>query len=173
MTRLFHVSEQPDIRMFEPRASLSDHGGVTGDAVWAIDYDHLPHYLTPRECPRITLRSGPDTTAEDKKKFFKDGHERVIAVEMEWYERLKSAQLYLYEFPHEPFTLVDAIAGYFISPQPVEPKSVKTISNLIERIVEHGYKLRLLPNLWPLREAAIVSTVQYSIIRIRNAKPKP
>lgn len=169
MIKLFHVSEASDIKILEPRPAPSPDAGVVDDAVWAIDYDHLPHYLTPSDCPRVTLRSGPDTTTEDRLKFFKDGHERVIAIEMAWYERLRSAKLFLYELPVETFTLLDAIAGYYISREQVTPTGVQPITNLIERIVEHGYKLRLLPNLWPLRDAAVASTLQYSMIRMRNA----
>lgn len=169
--RLFHVSEEPGIKIFTPRPAGNTQAGVSGDAVWAIDNDHLAHYLLPRDCPRVTLRRGPATTDEDARKFFPDGHERIIAIEMDWYERVKAASLFLYELPPESFTKIDEIAGYWISRQAVTPITVHNANRLIESIVEHGYKLRLLPNLWPLRDAAVASTIQYSIVRMRLAKP--
>ncbi len=172
MTRLFHVSEDPKIEIFTPRAPLTPKAGVTGDAVWAIDHDHLPHYLLPRQCPRVTLRRGPATSVEDAKRFFADGVEKLIAIEMQWYERVRSARLFVYELPAATFSSLDSVAGYYISRAAVRPLSVKEEVNVIERIAAEGYKLRFLPNLWPLQESVVASTVQYSIIRMRNAQAK-
>ncbi|MGZ3721605.1 MAG: DUF6886 family protein [Bdellovibrionales bacterium] len=172
MKRLFHVSEDKSIKVFVPRPSPAQEAKVQGDAVWAVDADHLAHYLLPQDCPRIALRASPDTTLEDRAKFFPDGHDRVIAVEFDWYTKIRNATVYIYELPVEGFTEVDAIAGYSIARQSVVPTSVIEATNLVEEIVRRGYKLRLLPNLWPLYDSVLASTIQYSIFRMRNAKPR-
>ena len=64
---LLHVSEQPDIARFEPRASEY----ATGLVVWAIEERRLCNYLVPRECPRVTYYAGADTTAADVERFRK------------------------------------------------------------------------------------------------------
>ena len=78
--RLFHVSEEVGIGRFELRPPPSPDAGVVGDAVWAVAESHLVNYLTPRDCPRITFRAGPDTSDADKARFLA-GAERVVAFE--------------------------------------------------------------------------------------------
>ena len=169
MNRLFHVSEDNTIKVFIPRAAPTANGNVSGEAVWAIDEDHLAHYLVPRDCPRIALRASAETTMEDRIKFFPDKHERVLAVEFGWYSKIKSGKLYIYELPVDGFEYVDSIAGYAIARQSVVPVAMIEVTNLVEEIIRRGYKLRLLPNLQALHDQALASTVQYSILRMRNA----
>ena len=78
--RLFHVSEEAGIVRFEPRPAPSPDAGVEGDAVWAVAQSHLVNFLTPRDCPRITFRAGPDTSEADRARFLA-GAERVVAFE--------------------------------------------------------------------------------------------
>lgn len=73
---LFHVSEQPDIQLFEPRWSEQANRNV----VWAIDADHLRNYLVPRECPRVTYYAGPQTASADVKHFLGTS-QAVVAIE--------------------------------------------------------------------------------------------
>jgi hypothetical protein len=58
---VFHVSEEPDIEVFEPRKAATRGERV----VWAIDGDHLRNDLAPRDCPRVTYSVGPGTTVAD------------------------------------------------------------------------------------------------------------
>src|ERR1700737_1736453 len=104
--RLFHVSEDASIAFFQPRPPPTQNGGVTGDAVWAIDEDHLPHYMLPVDCPRVALRAHAQTSPADYQRFFPDGFERVLAVEFEWYARIQTSVIYLYELPPATFTAV-------------------------------------------------------------------
>ena len=68
--RLFHVSEEADIRRFEPRRPTRvDLDPETG-LVWAIDEKHLPNFLAPRDCPRVAYSVREDTTPEDRERFF-------------------------------------------------------------------------------------------------------
>ena len=68
--RLFHVSEEPDIRVFEPRLPTRRDLDPEIGLVWAIDEARLPNFLTPRDCPRVTYHVGEQTTEEDRKTFF-------------------------------------------------------------------------------------------------------
>ena len=53
MRRLFHVSEDPAIEDFHPRPSSV--APEVGPIVWAVAESHLPNYLLPRDCPRVTF----------------------------------------------------------------------------------------------------------------------
>jgi len=46
---------------------------------------------------------------------------------------------------------------------------VDALAELTHRDVE----LRVTPSLWPLRDAVVASTLQFSLIRMRNATPRP
>ena len=70
---VFHVSEEPDIEVFEPRKFEA-----TGELfVWAIDDERLCNYLVPRDCPRVTFDAGPHTTDADRERFLGARPERV------------------------------------------------------------------------------------------------
>ena len=164
---LFHVSEEPGIERFKPRPSHSTDEPV----VWAIDVDHLRNYLLPRECPRVTYYAGPETTAADVERFL-GASPAVIAVENAWLERLRSCRLYCYHLPPQTFTCNDECAGYFVSRQAVVPTQVEVVDDLLVALLERGVELRFLSNLWPLRDAVVSSTLQFSLIRMRNALPR-
>ena len=72
--RLFHVSEEPDIRVFEPRLSSRRDLDPTVGLVWAIDEARLPNFLTPRDCPRVAYHVGERTTEADRRAFFFIGY---------------------------------------------------------------------------------------------------
>jgi hypothetical protein len=161
---LFHVSEAPDIDLFEPRPSRG--GGEP--VVWAIDSDRLRNYLVPRECPRVTFYAGADTTPEDVARFL-GSHAAVVAVERAWLERLRDCRLYCYRLPGGTFACVDECAGYFVSRVPVAPMGVEVIDDSMAELRRRGAELRVVENLWPLRDAVVASSLRFSIIRMRNA----
>jgi hypothetical protein len=76
--------------------------------------------------------------------------------------------------PHAPgtFECIDEGAGYFASPVPVVPADVQIFDDPIAELLRRGVELRLVPNLWPLRDAGVASTLQFSFIRMRNALPR-
>jgi hypothetical protein len=74
--------------------------------------------------------------------------------------------------PPEPFRLADAAAGYWISTVAVTPLSVRAEPDLIAAVEAQGAELRLLQDFWPLCDAVVASTLEYSIIRARNARPR-
>ncbi len=166
---LFHVSETRGIEQFEPRPSE----GSTAPVVWAIDADHLRNYLVPRECPRVTFYAGRETTNADVQRFL-GSSTAVVAIERAWLERLRSARLYCYRLPPETFECLDECAGYFVSRVAVVPAGVEVFDDLLAELSRRGVELRILPSLWSLRDAVVASSLQFSIIRMRNAtEPVP
>jgi hypothetical protein len=165
---LFHVSEESGITRFDPRHSPLAEEPV----VWAINGDRLCNYLLPRECPRVTFYAGPDTTAEDVDRFLASSP-AVVAVESDWFARIRACRLYCYHMPSETFEPLDECAGYFVSRVAVEPTGVEVIDDPPAAILKRGAELRFVPDLWPLRDAIVSSTLRFSLIRMRNAANSP
>jgi hypothetical protein len=42
----------------------------------------------------------------------------------------------------------------------------------VTELLRLGTELRFMPELWPLRDAVVASTLSYSLIRVRNARPR-
>jgi hypothetical protein len=163
---LFHVSEESDIRRFEPRPSEFTDQPV----VWAIEAARLCNYLVPRDCPRVTYYAGSSTSPSDVERFL-GSSPVVVAVESRWWKRLRSCHLLCYHLPPETFTCIDECAGYFVSRDPVVPARIEILNDLVTELLKRGVELRLVPELWPLRDAVVASTLRYSFIRMRNARP--
>ena len=53
--RLFHVSEEPDIKVFEPRLPTRKDLNQNIGLVWAIDEARLPNFLTVNTAARAAL----------------------------------------------------------------------------------------------------------------------
>jgi hypothetical protein len=164
---VYHVSEEPDIRVFEPRRVEP-----TGEAfVWAIDDEHLRNYLVPRECPRVTFYSGERTTPADRERFL-GSSAAVVAIEEQWLRRMWSCRLFCYHLRNETFECLDKTAGYFVSRAAVVPIRTEVFEDPVLALAQRGVELRVLPNLWSLRDAVVESTLEFSIIRWRNASPR-
>jgi hypothetical protein len=162
---LFHVSEEAGIARFEPRPSQFTDEPV----IWSITEDRLCNYLVPRDCPRVTFYAGPDTASADAERFLRSSR-AVVAVEEGWRERLRSCRLHCYEMPAATFECIDECAGYFVSHVPVVPVRVQAINDPLAELAKRGAEVRFLPDLSPLRDAVVASTLQYSLIRMRNAR---
>lgn len=168
MGALFHISEDPAIARFEPR--MAD-GGVP--LVWAIDEAHVAHYLLPRDCPRVCFRAGPAALPEDCARLLGPTAARaVVAIELAWLARAASATLYCYTMPPEGFALRDVVAGYYVSAMPAVPLAVRRIDDALAELLGHGVELRATPSLWPLCDAVVASSLDFSCIRMRNAQPR-
>lgn len=164
---LSHVSETPGIERFEPR--VPDSGGAA--VVWAIDDHHLHNYLLPRDCPRVTFYAKEDSSPEDIGRFL--GSSRaVVAVELSWLERIRSSTLHRYLLPEDTFKCIDAGAGYYTSDRAVEPVEVETFDDLLAELLKRDVEVRFPPDLWHLHDAVAASTLQFSMIRMRNAAPR-
>lgn len=131
----------------------------------------LRNYLLPRECPRVTYYTARETTAADMERFL-GSSPAVIVVEGAWLERLRSCRPYCYHLPPETFECTDECAGYIVSRVPVVPSFVRVFDDLLAALLRRGVELRFAPNLWPLRDAVVSSTLRFSLIRMRNALPR-
>jgi hypothetical protein len=168
---LWHVSEDPTLIRFVPhcaKTALTDE-----PLVWAIDTRHLPLFWFPRNCPRCTFWAGERTTDADAAQFLDhDRTSRIHVIEEDWLARVATAELQLYRVPPETFSESADTAGYWVSRAPVEPLERITIGDLVGRHASAGIVLRTLPNLWPLWDAVIGSTLEFSGIRLRHARPR-
>jgi hypothetical protein len=145
---LYHFSEDATIERFVPRAPLAhpEHEPL----VWAIDAWHAPIYYLPRDCPRIGFWPLPTTTPADRERWFGAASGRmVIAIESAWLDRLRTARLYRYLMPEESFeSLHDH--GVHVSRQPVVPRRVEPVGDLLEALTAAEVELRICPSLVPL-----------------------
>jgi hypothetical protein len=167
VTVLWHVSEDDAIRGFEPRA-VESHDSPE-PLVWAIDDAHVPGYWFPRDVPRGTFWAIDSTTDEDVERFLTgDRSRRVHAIESSWLDEVRRGRVFAYRLPPETFEPYPPAAGYWVSREPVEPLEVVELDDLVGRHAEAGIELRIVPQLGPLWERVIVSTLQFSGIRLRN-----
>jgi len=166
---LFHISETSGIESFEPRPDANGE-----PRVWAISEDRLHNYLLPRDCPRVTYYATAATRPADRRRFFSgDAAVSVVAVERTWLARIRSGRLFVYALASERFTCIDATAGYYVSRTPVRPLACEVVDDVLAALLARPVELRVVANLWPLRDAVIESSLAFSIIRMRNAVPRP
>ncbi len=95
-----------------------------------------------------------------------------MAIEAGWLPRVQHERLWCYTLPAATFEPVDEGAGYYVSREAVVPLRVREMDDLLGELVKHDVELRVMPSLWRLRDAVVDSTLQYSIIRMRNAQPR-
>lgn len=162
---VYHFSEEPAIERFAPRPSR------LGEAlVWAIDEWHQPLYWLPRDCPRVCF--WPDegrTTAADLERWWATAAGRmVIAVEAAWLGKVRGCSLYRYRLDAGAFTSLDD-NGMHVSRQTLRPLAVEPMGDLLAALVAGGVELRVCQSLVPLGRAVIASTMDFSLIRMRNA----
>lgn len=176
MTRekIFHISENGNIKIFEPRPSPSRFDNIDGDVVFGISGKLLHNYLLPRECPRVTYYAGEQTSAADREKFLLASVEYVMAIESRWLSTIENTTLFCYEFDAKTFSVVDECAGYYVSREAVAAVAVRCIDNIVgELLSRQNLELRILPELWTLAGKVAASSLNFSNIRMRNAAPKP
>ncbi len=142
--------------------------------MWAIDEEHVHNYLLPRECPRVTFYALPSSAPVDVERLLAGTSARfVVAIEACWLPVVQRTQLYRYDLPADTFAVADAGAGYYVSREAVAPQGVAPITDVLTELTRRDVELRVTPSLWPLRDAVAASTLQFSIIRMRNAAPRP
>lgn len=172
--RLFHFSDDPDIRRFVPRpvAVPSERGPgrewLNGPLVWAISEERQAMYLFPRECPRILLWPTPQTSSEDLAAWFGGrGWSTLAHIEWRWFERLRTGRLYHYELPAEAFEDLNT-AGMWVSRRAVDPIAMEVVDDLPAALAALDVELRIMPTLAPLKDVWS-TTLHASGIRLRNA----
>ena len=170
---IFHVSEQENIEIFKPRPSPSKFENIHGDVVFGISDKLLHNYLLPRDCPRVTFYASGKTSAADKEKFLPASAEYVIAIVARWLPIIQKTTLFCYEFEATTFSLVDECADYYVSYEEVRPTRVRRINDLLGELTRrNNIELRITPELHTLAVKIAASSLNFSIIRMRNAAPK-
>jgi hypothetical protein len=155
---VLHFSEDPAIDAFVPQ----------GEYVWAVGYERAPDYWFPRECPRGMAWATPSTT---DRSLLSPGTDRVHVIEYDWLTRLQTVELYGYRLPADTF---EAIDHAMVSRQAVRALGPpERVGDLLALHHEAGIELRLVDNIWPWWRRVIASSLGFSGIRLRNAKPAP
>ncbi len=171
--RLFHVSEEPDIRVFHPRPPKRKDLDPTVGLVWAIDEARLPNFLTPRDCPRVTYHVGPETTPADRERFFSSsGMTHAVVIEHKWFSAVQNTTLYVYEFDATDFELQDDIAGYYVAKTTQCPVQKYILNDLFSELIRRNVEIRAVDSLWEIADAVKDSTLNWSLCRMANAKPR-
>lgn len=171
--RLFHVSEERDIDIFYPRTPSRKDLSSSPPLVWAICESRLDNFLTPRDCPRVCFHRTDKATDSDLALFSSRESDSVIAIESAWFHRMKNVRIYLYEFSPDNFVLQDASAGYYVSEKTEKPISVTEVDDVFSFLFSRGTEIRILDNLWPLAERVKETGLDWSLCRMKNAKPFP
>lgn len=162
---LWHVSEAPALRRFEPH--LRPGHDANEPFVWAVDTRHLPLYWFPRECPRATYWADGRTSDDDVERFLGgDRARRVHAIESAWLERMRTTRVVAYRTPEATFERRDR---FWVSRSAVEPLDVAELGDLVALHADAEIDLRIVDSLAPLWARVVSSTLDFSGIRLRNA----
>ncbi len=171
--RLFHVSEEKNINVFEPRIPYRKDLDQSKGLVWAISEERLMNFLTPRNCPRVVYHKRNESTSEDIEKYMgKSDLNAIIAIEQKWFKEMMNTKLYIYEFDTQNFELQDEIAGYFVSSHPETPINVIEIDDLFQELFNRNVEVRLVPSLWYLFDEIKESSLGYSMCRMGFAQER-
>lgn len=166
--RLFHVSDEGPFASMSPRPSPPGTAWEGRHLVWAVDEEHLPNYLLPRQCPRVCWvppgRGHP---------LLGSPAARVVAVETGWADVLGRAGLVVHELDPDGFGPLDADAGYWGSERVASVRDAYRVEDSVAALAERAVELRLTPTLWPYVDAVVDAAAEFSAVRLRNAEPRP
>jgi hypothetical protein len=171
--QVLHFSEDPSITRFVPHVAASAQ--VREPYVWAVDFARAPDYWFPRQCPRAMAWTGPDTRPADRDRIIGAGcGNRVHAVEYGWLDAIRTVRLFAYRLPASAFRPIGEPPHAQVSAEPVAPLGpAEPVGDLLRCHAEAGIQLRVLDNLWRFWDEVVTSTVEFSGIRLRNARPRP
>ena len=127
---LLHFSEDPTITRFEPHVPATNPAHEP--AVWAIDEQHAPVYWFPRDCPRGSVWANSEAERQVLADVFHTTAHRVHATRLDWLERIRHAQLFVYELDQTPFIEWPAAEGQWTAREPVEPIGVRPVGDLLD-----------------------------------------
>lgn len=177
---VLHFSEDPTIIEFAPH--VAGTARVEEAYVWAVDAPRAPAYWFPRECPRVLAWPNTGTTSADLERILGPAGARVHAVEYAWLDRMRTVRLYAYRLPDtafRPFAEPEPARrggepepSAHVAEVPVSPlRAPEPVGDLFALHEAAGIELRVLPRLWSLWTAVTASTLGFSGIRLRNARP--
>ncbi len=169
MGELYHFSEDPTIARFVPHVPPTNRAPA-GTRV-GLDADHEPLYWFHRDCPRVAVWAQDAAQRQVLAAHFTTGAWRLHTMESSWLARLRAVELHRYVFDDALFRPWEEAHGQWISEEVVEPLRVEPCGDLLRRHVDAGIELRLVPDLWPLRDAVAASGLPFSIVRMANAAP--
>ena len=167
---LYHFSEDPAIERFVPHVPRTNPSLQPG--VWAIDYAHSPLYWFPRDCPRVTAFPRNDSERRRYREAFCTIADRVHAIETGWLHRVRTATLYRYSFEASAFRPWPESSGQWISESIILPVDVEPLNDLLGMHADAMIDLRVVPDLWPIYDLAMSDQWDYSMVRMRNARPR-
>ncbi|ANY06339.1 DUF6886 family protein [Pseudonocardia sp. HH130630-07] len=170
--QVLHFSEDPTITEFVPHVA---HTAARPDAfVWAVDAGLAPAYWFPRQCPRAMAWRTPSTSDDDARTVLGTGAlPRVHAVEYAWLDRIRTVELFAYRLPDRTFRPIGEPEPHaVVSTTAVRPIGrPEPVGDLFARHADAGIELRVLPRLDAFWAAVTASTLGFSGIRLRNARP--
>ncbi|MGW5715730.1 DUF6886 family protein [Amycolatopsis sp. NPDC003865] len=166
---VLHFSEDPTITRFEPHVAATAQQPEA--YVWAVGAERAPDYWFPRQCPRAMAWVVPSTTDADRAWL---GTDRVHAIEYGWLEAMRAVRLYAYRFAASSFRSFGEHAHAMVAESAVSALGLpEPVGDLLGLHEEAGIELRVLPNLWRFVDAVAESSLGFSGIRLRNARPRP
>ena len=96
------------------------------------------------------------------------------AIEEGWLERMRTTAVFAYRLPEASFKPHPEVGGYWVSQDDRSSRSrSKSLGDLVGRHERAEIELRVVPNLWPLWNDVVASTLEFSGMRLRNAQPPP
>jgi len=166
VNELWHVSEDPTIEIFVPHHK--ELHAVNEPLVWAVDSRYMWLYWFPRDCPRACWCARERTSDEDVERWLDgDRSRRVAVIETGWLDRVRTVDLYAYRLPPETF---EQWNKFFVSRESVLPLELFELDDLLARHAAAGNELRIAPALYPLWDKVVETTLDFSGIRLRNAR---
>jgi uncharacterized protein DUF6886 len=171
---VLHFSEDPTISRFEPHVAATAQRKER--YVWAVDSARCPDYWFPRNCPRAMAWATRTSTRADRERVLgPGGGDRVHAIEYGWLEALRTIKLYAYRLPASDFYPIGTpVPNAHVATKTVVPLGPpEEVGDLLRLHKESGIQLRVLNNLWPFWDVVVSTTLGFSGIRLRNAKPRP
>ena len=135
--------------------------------MWAVDEQHLPNYLLPRDCPRVCWVPTPGSA-----NLLASPADRVIVIETGWASRARNAHLLVHELDSDGFAVLDSVAGYWVSDSSARVLDVRMVEDCLAELTERKVEVRVEDTLWPYVDAVADRGGEFSVIRIRNARPR-
>lgn len=164
---VYHFSEDGTIDRFAPRPAPSDPSRPPG--VWAVGSEHAPLYWFPRHCPRVSVWAVGRAQHEVLRERFATDATRICAAETGWLDRIRDARLYRYEFDMAEFR-PEREPGHFVAIEPVEPRAVVELDDLLGLHASAGVELRIAPKLGTLMDHILESGLPYNFVRLRDVR---